>query len=179
MLLVLPSIQELLHISRWPCLGCRLCPHLRNVRDTYNKVPLTVFSMLLTEKVCVCVMVVCTVGFGNHVVAMETLLVGYLGEKFWAVILVGGTPCIGAYFVSPLWSAYAIPYMSSPAPAAGAAAAASLATLSIVSGPSVPVTACAPVTAFAAVVPVSPSILNRPEKLVTVPPSFAVDIIFK
>ena len=60
--------------------------------------------LLCTEKVCDSVMVVTIVGLGMYVVAMVKALVGYSGEVFVAVILVGGTPCMGAYRVRPVWS---------------------------------------------------------------------------
>ena len=41
-------------------------------------------------------------GIGKYVLANATEEVGQRGEVFVAVIAVGGTGCIGAYFVRPV-----------------------------------------------------------------------------
>lgn len=43
-------------------------------------------------------------GIGKNVLANTTLEVGHRGLVFVAVIAVGGTGCIGAYFVNPVCS---------------------------------------------------------------------------
>jgi len=53
---------------------------------------------------------------GKNVVAKTTEDVGYRGAVLTAVILVGGTGCIGAYFMVPICAVYATP--KSPATAA-------------------------------------------------------------
>lgn len=47
-------------------------------------------------------MVVDASGLGIQVVATVKSLVGHCGEAFLAVILEGGTGCIGAYRVGPV-----------------------------------------------------------------------------
>lgn len=54
-------------------------------------------------------MVVWMLGIGRKVVAIDTLLVGYNGFVFFAVTLVGGTGCIGAYRVGPVCIVYSTP----------------------------------------------------------------------
>jgi hypothetical protein len=125
-------------------------------------------------------MVVTMLGIGRNVVANETLLVGQRGEVLVAVIAVGGTGCIGAYLVKPVCSLYGVPYTPAsavPVPAAGAAGAS--ATAFTAAGPEVPVTPALAVVTAAEKTPVIPESVNRDEKLVTVPPAVAVEIIPK
>jgi hypothetical protein len=48
-------------------------------------------------------------GIGKKVEAKDTEEVGHCGEVFVAVIAVGGTGCIGAYFVKPVCRLYGVP----------------------------------------------------------------------
>jgi len=95
-----------------------------------------------------------------NVVAIVYALVGCRGVAFFLVILVGGTGCIGAYLVRPVWSWYGTVHT----PASGAApapAAAPLLTWLTVAGPSVtPFSAVMAVMALGGVVPVIPVMLN-------------------
>jgi hypothetical protein len=77
------------------------------------------------------------------------------------VILVGGTDCMGAYLIKPVWSAYGTPEFSFAAPAP-APAATSFAVASTVAGTVVPAAAAAVMNA-GSVVPVMPVILKRSE----------------
>jgi hypothetical protein len=115
-------------------------------------------------------------GIGKYVLANTTLEVGHNGTVFVAVIAVGGTGCIGAYFVKPVCSLYGVPH----APASvvpDAAPLAALATLLTVAGPAVPETLARAVVTAAEKVPVMPVRVKRLEKFVTVPPAVAVEII--
>ena len=61
----------------------------------------TVFSWLDALTVNDMVKVVVCLGGGRKVAAICTELVGYRGLAFFAVILVPGRPCIGAYMMGP------------------------------------------------------------------------------
>jgi hypothetical protein len=61
-----------------------------------------VLAWLEILKVFGCVSVVTMLGIGKNVLANTTLLVGHNGAVFVAVIEVGGTGCMGAYFVRPV-----------------------------------------------------------------------------
>lgn len=61
----------------------------------------TVFSNWLKDAVTGSVCVEITVGGGKYVVATVYGLVGFKGVFVFAVILVGGYFCIGAYLIGP------------------------------------------------------------------------------
>ena len=101
-------------------------------------------------------------GRGKNVAANETLLVGNRGEVFVAVIAVGGTGCIGAYFVKPVCRLYGVPYTpASTVPVAPPAAA--LTTALTAGGPVVPVTVPSAVITAAGKTPVIPVSVKRLE----------------
>lgn len=77
------------------------------------------------------------VGIGSGLFAIFTELVGYCGLGFFAVILVRGTGCIGAYLVAPVCIVYSTSNASS---ATLEASAASFTVVSTADGPDVPVT---------------------------------------
>jgi hypothetical protein len=91
------------------------------------------------------------------------------------VILVGGTDCMGAYLIKPVWSAYGTPEFSFAAPAA-APAPASFAIWSTVAGTVLPA-AVAAVMKAGSVVPVMPVMVKRSEKVVMVPPDATLIIL--
>lgn len=99
-------------------------------------------------------------GRGKNVLANTTLEVGHKGEVFVAVIEVGGTGCMGAYFVKPVCKLYGVPYTP---PAAGAAPAAGLATVLTVAGPVVPETVARAVVTAAEKIPLMPVRVKRLE----------------
>jgi hypothetical protein len=111
------------------------------------------------------------------VLANTTLEVGHNGLVFVAVIAVGGTGCIGAYLVKPSCSLYGVPHAPSAAVPVPPAAAPAASTLLTVAGPEVPETAAREAVTAAEKVPVMPVSVKRLEKLVTVPPAVAVEII--
>lgn len=61
--------------------------------------------MLSALKVCDAVTVLVCEGVGKKDTAILYELVGYKGFVSFLVILVGGTPCIGAYLIRPVCSA--------------------------------------------------------------------------
>ena len=156
--LILPSVEELAHVVAG--VGCRgdLETKLASCPFTVPSIRRTVFSLLCTEYVWLCVIVVLIEGIGSLVVAMFTLLVGYNGFVFVAVIFFGGTGCMGAYLVGPVCIVYAM----SKSPDTGLAASAGLSpaatVLSTFFGPSVPLMSSRPVLSAgtAGQVPVMP-----------------------
>lgn len=127
-----------------------------------------------------CVKVVRMLGIGRKVEANDTLLVGHCGEVLVAVMEVGGIGCIGAYFVKPVCSLYGVAQAPSPASEVPAAATvAASATSFTTAGPVVPETVAKAVVTAAEKTPVIPVRVKRLEKVVTVPPAVAVEIIPK
>jgi hypothetical protein len=112
-------------------------------------------------------------GIGINVLTRTTEDVGHWGVVTVFVIAVGGTGCIGAYFVRPVWEGYGIP--QAPASALEAAGFAAPARAFTDGGGAVSVTAAFPWMTAAANVPVMPVSVNRLEKVVRVPPAVAVD----
>jgi len=122
-----------------------------------------VFSILDALNVCDSVNVVATIADPIHVVAIVYALVGYSGVNTFAVIFVGGTGCIGAYFVRPVCRLYGT-VNSAGSAAPPAAAPALLETLFTVAGPAVaPLRRVIAVSAAAGVVPVMPLSVKRSE----------------
>lgn len=109
-------------------------------------------------------------GTGKKVLARTTEEVGQRGAVFVAVIAVGGTGCMGAYFVSPVCKLYGVPQ----APAAGCAPpGAALLTPFTTAGPAVPVTSRFADWTAGEKVPVMPVSVNRSEYVQIVPPAEA------
>jgi hypothetical protein len=122
----------------------------------------TVLAILLKLAVPDWVIVVWIFGIGMNVVAMLTLLVAYILVCFFAVILVGGIFCIGAYLVKPVWAVYA--KLKFSAPGAAALPPESVpATWFSVGGPDVPDTLARSVITDAGNVPVMPVRVKRSE----------------
>jgi hypothetical protein len=90
--LVLPAVEELGHVvcGVWSRGDLDEVSKLFVCKHSGQQAKHTVFVLLLTEKVWLCVIVVWTFGMGRCAVAMLTLLVGYNGFVLVAVILVGG-----------------------------------------------------------------------------------------
>ena len=177
--LVLPSVQESLHVisrltRRSSLYFISILSLLNPFHNSHSKH--TVLATLEILKVFACVNVVTILGIGKNVLASTTLLVGHSGLVFVAVIEVGGTGCIGAYFVKPFCRLYGVPHApSSNVP--DDAAAAALVTSLMVAGPVVPETVAKAVVTAAEKTPVIPVSVKRFEKFVTVPPAVAVLII--
>jgi len=112
-------------------------------------------------------------GIGMNVLTRTTAEVGKRGSVAVFVIAVGGTGCIGAYFVRPVWEGYGIP--KAPASGAPAAGFAAPARAFFDGGGAVSTTAAFPAMTAGANVPVIPVSVNRLEKVVRVPPAVAVD----
>lgn len=99
-----PPVEKLLHIvcSGHRCRWCLFTPSA-NVRASLWQIRLTLNAWLtagLTVKEAV--MVVVCLGVGRKALAIGTELVGYLGETVFAVILVPGGICMGAYLMRPV-----------------------------------------------------------------------------
>lgn len=120
---------------------------------------LTVFSILLTLNVWLSVTVYVILAGERYVVAILNALVGFKGVALLAVILVGGTGCIGAYLMSPVCRLYATVNMPA-SPAAAAVVSAAVSTGGAAVAPSRAVSAAA---TPAANVPVKPVTEKRPE----------------
>ena len=105
------------------------------------------------------VRVVTSLGTGRNVVANCTAEVGQSGEVLVAVIAVGGTGCIGAYFVRPVCKLYGVAHAPSPTDPVAAFET----TLLTVGGPEVPETALTAAATVASNVPVMPVSVNRLE----------------
>jgi hypothetical protein len=71
-------------------------------RSASRRAKRTGLGLLSTLCVALCVNVVWMDGIGNHVFAIGTELVGYCGFAPFAVTLVPGTGCMGAYRVAPV-----------------------------------------------------------------------------
>jgi hypothetical protein len=112
-------------------------------------------------------------GIGMNVLTRTADDVGNKGTVAVLVIAVGGTGCIGAYLVRPVWDWYGIP--QAPASALEAAGFAAPAKALIDGGGAVPAIAAFPWMTGAGNTPVMPVSVNRLEKVVRVPPAVAVD----
>ena len=88
--------------------------------------------------------------------AIFTELVGYAGLIDFAVILVPGRPCIGAYMMVPVWDRKGIAYEESGATGSGAPASGLLARSFAVGGLVVPFTFLMPASTLGGKVPVMP-----------------------
>ena len=119
------------------------------------------FAWLDVLYVALTVWVVAASGVGSQVLAIFTELVGYRGLALFAVIVVPGLPCIGAYLMGPVCRVYVAEAPEATAPPAPAAPAPAAAKLFSVAGPSVPESPERPVVTAAGKVPVIPLKENR------------------
>ena len=119
------------------------------------------FAWLEVLYVALMVWVVTAAGVGSQVLAILTELVGYWALAVFAVILVPGLRCIGAYLTGPVCAVYVtVAPAATESPSAAPLAPAAVNWFSV-GGPLVPESPERPVVTVAGKVPVIPLKENR------------------